>query len=186
MHDFDANEPQSLARMMHLDEGGEALWEPDELGAILQHQLDAPLEFDLSRLGPSPLASVRGPEKGTGPICRNGPAGALHKLDLSPFPNTIHTFRDLFHHPSPPVELLEWTKAFAKSCRSRDDGPVPDEVATVIYFLSIVTAMSRCGKRISQLDDQSLRYGLRWALKQPWVDEATKGCFRRALDGLDD
>lgn len=25
-------------------------------------------------------------EKGTGPICRNGPSGASHKLDLSPFP----------------------------------------------------------------------------------------------------
>jgi FAD:protein FMN transferase len=26
------------------------------------------------------------PEKGRGPICRNGPKGASHKLDLSPFP----------------------------------------------------------------------------------------------------
>ena len=26
-----------------------------------------------------------GGKKGTGPICRNGPEGALHKLDLSPF-----------------------------------------------------------------------------------------------------
>jgi len=26
-------------------------------------------------------------EKGTGPICRNGPKGASHKLDLSPFPS---------------------------------------------------------------------------------------------------
>jgi hypothetical protein len=26
-------------------------------------------------------------EKGTGPICRNGPEGASHKLDLSPFPH---------------------------------------------------------------------------------------------------
>ncbi len=26
-----------------------------------------------------------GPKKGTGPICRNGPEGASHKLDLSPF-----------------------------------------------------------------------------------------------------
>ena len=25
-------------------------------------------------------------ERGTGPICRNGPKGASHKLDLSPFP----------------------------------------------------------------------------------------------------
>jgi uroporphyrinogen III methyltransferase/synthase len=28
----------------------------------------------------------RAAEKGTGPICRNGPEGAAHKLDLSPFP----------------------------------------------------------------------------------------------------
>ena len=26
------------------------------------------------------------PEKGTGPFCRNGPTGAAHKMDLSPFP----------------------------------------------------------------------------------------------------
>jgi len=29
--------------------------------------------------------NTRGGEKGTGPICRNGPEGAAHKLDLSPF-----------------------------------------------------------------------------------------------------
>ena len=31
-------------------------------------------------------------EKGTGPICRDGPAGASHKLDPSPFPPTIQVF----------------------------------------------------------------------------------------------
>jgi formate hydrogenlyase subunit 6/NADH:ubiquinone oxidoreductase subunit I len=30
-------------------------------------------------------ATRRAEEKGTGPICRNGPKGASHKLDLSPF-----------------------------------------------------------------------------------------------------
>ena len=29
---------------------------------------------------------ARGAEKGSGPICRNGPKGAAHKLDLTPFP----------------------------------------------------------------------------------------------------
>ncbi len=29
---------------------------------------------------------ARGAEKGSGPICRNGPEGAAHKLDLTPFP----------------------------------------------------------------------------------------------------
>ena len=31
-------------------------------------------------------------EKGTGPICRNGPSGASHTLDLSPFPRAIQIF----------------------------------------------------------------------------------------------
>ncbi len=37
-------------------------------------------------LGPEGQSLLAGPEKGTGPICRNGPEGAAHKLDLSPFP----------------------------------------------------------------------------------------------------
>ncbi len=42
-----------------------------------------PLEFVNSLdLGSS---AAPGEEKGTGPICRNGPEGASHKLDLSPF-----------------------------------------------------------------------------------------------------
>ena len=32
-------------------------------------------------------------EKGTGPICRNGPPGASHKLDLSPFPPEVRRLR---------------------------------------------------------------------------------------------
>ncbi len=34
-------------------------------------------------------------EKGTGPICRNGPKGAAHKLDLSPFPAYRMYYRGL-------------------------------------------------------------------------------------------
>ena len=30
-----------------------------------------------------------GGKKGIGPICRNGPEGASHKLDLSPFSSTV-------------------------------------------------------------------------------------------------
>jgi hypothetical protein len=37
------------------------------------------------------------PKKGTGPICRNGPKGALHKLDLSPFSvGQLHAARGEF------------------------------------------------------------------------------------------
>ena len=36
-------------------------------------------------------------EKGTGPICRNGPEGAAHKLDLSPFPTPFNPERPEAH-----------------------------------------------------------------------------------------
>jgi outer membrane protein assembly factor BamB len=41
-----------------------------------------------------------GPEKGTGPICRNGPEGASHKLDLSPFPMLVKPW---------PQDIDQWT-----------------------------------------------------------------------------
>ena len=51
-----------------------------------------------SRLRPRRIATRRSPasEKGTGPICRNGPTGAPHKLDLSPFRRhvTMEQFAD--------------------------------------------------------------------------------------------
>jgi pyruvate dehydrogenase E2 component (dihydrolipoamide acetyltransferase) len=35
---------------------------------------------------PMMTPGLSGPEKGTGPFCRKGPKGAMHKMDLSPFP----------------------------------------------------------------------------------------------------
>ena len=37
-------------------------------------------------IAPAPVGTPAPQEKGTGPICRNGPEGAAHKLDQSPFP----------------------------------------------------------------------------------------------------
>jgi len=45
--------------------------------------------------GPVRLApTIAVAEKGTGPICRNGPEGASHKLDLSPFPVRVYAGSD--------------------------------------------------------------------------------------------
>ena len=152
--DISKSQPQSLARMMDLDHKEQLLWKPEELGAILQHQLAAPIDFDFSYHGNMAQHSV---EK-------------FSSADGAP----IKTFRDLFEHPHPPVELLELTKQFAKRCRNSRDGPLPDEIATIIYFLSIVSATTKCRRRISKLDDQSLRYALKWALAQPWLDKSTR------------
>jgi hypothetical protein len=159
-----SSDPQSLTQMMNVDTGDEKLWAPEELGAILEHQLSAPLECDLSRLD-SALAR------------------RLEELN-SAADAPLRSFADLLHHPSPPLELLELTKQFAKTCRKHPHGPLPDEIATVLYFLSIVVAMIRCNCRITKMDDRSLAFSLNWALRQPWLDGPTRGILQQGVRAL--
>jgi predicted N-acetyltransferase YhbS len=64
--------------LRHLDQCGVpcARLDATPLGRPLYEKLGFVAEYELARMG----------EKGTGPICRHGPKGASHKLDLSPFP----------------------------------------------------------------------------------------------------
>jgi hypothetical protein len=142
-----------LAELLRVDDAG-PLWGPDELAAIFEHQLSAPVDFDLSVMGGEPPTDL---------------AAQLARQDPP-----IASFRDLFGHPHPPVDVLERTKQFAKQCRRRPAGPLPAEIATVLYLLSIVVAMTRGERRISKLDDEALRASLDWALEQPWLDAATR------------
>lgn len=151
------NDAQSLTHMFDLDCDGARLWEPEELGAILEHQLAASVEYDLGRLDKDVAERLAAVNSAGGP--------------------PIDSFKDLLHHPQPPLEIVELTKRFAKACRSNPGGPLPDEVATVLYFLAIVVAMTRCRQRITGMDDQSLRHGLRWVLGQSWLDRATRELF---------
>ncbi len=148
---------ESLAKMMDAGGGDKELWTPGELGAVLEHQLSASVDFDLQAVS-------------------HGPAGRVQAVAAAAVP-PIKTFRDLFTHSHPPVELLELAKRFAKQCRSHPESPLPDEVATVLYFLSIVAALMKCGRRISGLDNQALRHGLDWGLAQSWLDEDTRRLF---------
>jgi serine/threonine protein kinase len=156
--DCNQSDARRLAEMMAFGRGDVGLWKPQELAALLRHQLDAPLAFDFGTLDPALGQQAEGIGCGEEP--------------------PILTFRDLLHHPRPPVALLELTKRFAKSCSGRPDAALPEEVATVLYTLSIVAGMMRCGSRITELDDRQLRERLDWALSQPWIDPST----RRLLD----
>jgi hypothetical protein len=149
---------ESLAKMMDANGGQQEFWTPKDLEAILDHQLSTAVDVDLAAMAQSSAEHVR----------------ALAAAAVPP----IKTFRDLFHHPRPPVELLELTKRFAKRCRNSPDSPLPDEVATVLYFLSIVVAMRNCRTRISGMDEQALRHGLDWALGQPWLDKDAQRLLR--------
>jgi hypothetical protein len=162
--ELENTEPPRLAEMLSLDQRVGQIWQPEELAAILRHQLGARLDVDLGDL--SEAYAIATPQ---------GEAGRL-RWEV--------TFGELLSHPKPALPLLERAKRFAKACKSHPDGPLPTEVATVLYFACIIVAQLRCGKRISALDDESLIAGMEWALAQNWLDEAIRILFINATSEL--
>jgi len=168
MTDIDPYKTDSrqLAKLMDLGQSGQRLWQTEELGAILRHQLSAPVQFDLARIDQALAKKLRNLTEAEGLLLRS--------------------FSDLLHHPTPPIELLVLLKDFAKACRNHPDGPLPEEIATLLYLASIAVAMMRAGRRITALDDEALRDGVKWLVDQTWVDDKTLSLFREFLGFLDD
>ena len=148
-----------LAKMLDFGAGQQPLWESNELGAMFQHQMNSPLEPDLTRMDPALRDRI-------GPLTASGG-------------EPLRTFGDLFRHPHPPLELLQATKQFAKYSRTLEES-LPRELATVLYFLTIAAAWNEFGRRITALDDEPLLNGLSWARQQPWLDEHSRAILAEA------
>ncbi|MGB2820166.1 MAG: hypothetical protein WBF17_04240 [Phycisphaerae bacterium] len=159
--DLEATDPKRLAEVMDLGSQESVLWEPEELDAILRHQLAARVEAELS-------------------ILDEGLAPKLAATCAKCVP-PIATFNDLFHHPNPPVALLELTKQFARACKDHPDHPLPSKIGAVLYLASIVVARLRCAALITKMDDRTLCGSLTWAIGQEWLDDSLRGLLR---DGL--
>ncbi len=142
------NDSQSLARLLALD-ADSADWNSVDLAAILEHQLRAPLEADLARSAPGKKRTL---------------AELTHTTT-----RPITTFADLFADPAPPVDLLIFVKDFAKSARLAKTGPLPEEVATALYYAAIAKALVCHKTKITNMTVDALRDGLNWALRQPWI-----------------
>jgi hypothetical protein len=182
-----------LARLINLDEGTKDLWQAEELGSIWRHQLNAPLG-DI----PHPALSPKGRGDHARALRFPLPAGGEDKGEgerqeatesqnytpgssraSGPKPN--QTFRDLFQHQKPSLGLLREVKDFGKAQRNNPESSLPQEIATLLYHLSIVVALVRCRERITTLSDKQIREGIDWALAEPWVDERTRALFHEAL-----
>jgi len=140
---------------MRVDETTRIAWRPDELGTILRHQLDARLDLDL---------------KGLPGLLGEPLPAAMAAAQVPP-----HSYREILGQAATPIEVLRTAKEFFKLCRNHPRSPLPPEVAMVLYFACIAVAQVRHGQRITQMDEESLRKGIAWALQRPWVDEQTRG-----------
>lgn len=158
------SDSQTVAALLDagLDDG--RIWNPAELEAILKHQLSAPIQVDLVSMEQHLAAQLRLAVESQGLL--------------------LKSFGDLLCHPNPPLELLRLTKDFAKACRQSHGGPLPREIATILYFASIVVAMVRCRYRITRLEDAEIRHGVEQCLAQPWLDPRTRRLFDEGLKAM--
>jgi hypothetical protein len=152
------------AEAMRLALTAKAPWHPDELRAVFEYELAAPLAVELSGLP-------------------RGIGGRVRTLsDAEGL--TLKSLRDLFEHAHPPLELLRLAKDFAKASREAADSPLPWEVATALYYMSIAVALARLGERISELSPEEVKRGFDWLRAQPWVDDPTRTLLAQAMERL--
>jgi hypothetical protein len=162
--DTEGTDPARLAELLQVSDGDQELWRPEDLAAILRHQLSIPIEFDLGSLPRVTAGRLR---------------LAAHSKGL-----LLKSFADLLSHGNPPLELLRLTKQFAKANRNQPESPLPTEVATVLYYASIAAALVHRQKRITKLSNDDLRDGFDWALQQTWVDDTLRPLFENGLKRL--
>jgi hypothetical protein len=154
-----------LSGLLLLADDKSATWSPAELASLWRHQLAAPLLVDLGTVEPDAAMTIS-----------QATATDLRKLE---------SFVDLLDHPSPPIELLQLAKSFAKSRRSAGpDAGFPAEIATGLYYLSIALALTRLGRRISEMEDAKLKQGFEWAVRQPWLDSKSKEVLESGMTSI--
>ena len=69
------------------------------------------------------------------------------------------------------------TKDFARSQLGNPEALLPHEVASVLYYASLLLTYLRCHEPLSRLNEEVLLKGLRGALDQPWLDGEMRELF---------
>lgn len=156
-------DPHRLANLIEVKPEPGALWGAEELGAILKHQLATAVLPDLSDIGPK-------------------------SKNLSPLkPRTANlTFSQTLTTSNPPIELLKLIKEFSKVHWNSTKSGIPKEVAMVLYYAAIATAMNHGHTSITKLSRESLNGGFAWVLNQDWIDDAIKVPIRKARNWISD
>jgi hypothetical protein len=156
--------PTALLAMLNMSGKSPHVWLPQELAAILRHELQAPLALALGAYAAEADNMIR------------------QLSDTNPPPESLES---VLLQPRPSVEILNVVKKFAKSSSLEgvEDG-MPREIALLLYFLSIALARARCQTRLSELPDEAVMNGLQWMLGQNWVADSIRSLASEALNHL--
>ncbi len=156
-------DPATLARAFVIDLEAEP-WAPRDTAAMLEHQLAAPLDFDLRQ--------IYGISKAT-----------IDELVTEAEPPILN-FGDLLQHDRPPLALLQLAKDFAKSRYLDVPADFPRDVALLLYYGLIAAALARHGQRITRLEDHALHRGLQWAADHAACPATLRQVLRDGLQAL--
>ena len=158
------NRPESLARMLALDDAVGELWSPAEMRVMWQHQLSAPVGVDL---GIGAASNTCEPD---------------HSSMLKPF--LSRSFGELLADQQPPLALLKQVKDFAKGTfRTGEDAQLRG-VGAALYYAAYAAGMVRCQQRLGGMRDGELKRGFKWALSLDWLDEPSRKLIGQASDSL--
>ncbi len=166
MQDSDATDTMfmsgaaGMARILAQDQPETALWEPEEMRAMWQHQLRAGMEADLNTVTSSKSNALR-----------NAPESIAFDQK---------SFGELLLHSKPPLALLQLTKDFAKQVLKEAEDPQLKEIAAALYYVSYAAGMTRCGARLGGMSGHELRGGFEWALARVWIDDRSKALIAEA------
>lgn len=138
--------PAKLAGLLQLGEA-DIQWRDEDLAAIFKHQLAQPLlpiaEQYLPARGAADAAGVNAPK--------------------------ITTFGKLFASASPPAEMLDIVRHYARDCRTAGDQSLPAVIAGALYWSAIAAGIATGAGGRSKLSKIDLEVGLKWLGDQAWV-----------------
>ncbi len=161
MRDPDPPHPTRLAKLIDLNPSRTKVWNDSEFEAILKHQLGVKILSDLMN---SPFARDAG-------------------LPEAP-PLADSTFGEALTGNSPCIEVLALIKDFGKAHWHSKNSGLPKEIAMVLYYAAIASALNHGHGLITKLPPESLLKGFQWAMEQEWVPSPLKESIRQGVDYL--
>ena len=156
---------QRLSQMLSLDGEATGLWQAEDLRDILRHQLDVPLDMEL--------------------LLHEAPTSAGTRKDPTTAERAYPSLAALLADTDAPLPLLKRLKDYTKAASNSPDSPLPEEIATVLYFAAIAAALVRHTQRISGLGNDGLKWGFSWAMGETWVADEMRPLFAEAMERLE-